>query len=197
MFKTLIRTAVVAVGMALATAPAIATPVFQGGSFGWGGAIRDTAPTSHDVTSTPLELNLSSPTLSLSGWDGSFDPLDPASITLADNPIIFNAANVDDFSWTDPGLGTFTATSVVPCTAGGNAACYDILGTFTPGSDYSNHTAFNADEKWNMTQVGGPGHTISYSGTFVALPEPLTISIFGVGLFAIGYGSLRRRKRAG
>jgi hypothetical protein len=140
--------------------------------------------------------------------------LNPASFTLLNgtqdftgvpnttqNNTAFDLGNLGSFGFNDPLLGTFVATSIVNQTfnAATSALSFSVLGNYTTGTDFTNSgTTLTADEAFSLTQVGGPTTAISISATFFSpaqpslVPEPMTMTLFGAGLAALGL--VRRRK---
>jgi hypothetical protein len=113
----------------------------------------------------------------------------------ANTPVTMGATFTKSFT---TGLGLFTeALTVTSVTIGTTSRDIDAVGTITcatctltPSTVY--YTAA-------YTQDGGSGHQINASFTDsttppTTVPEPLTLSLFGVGL--AGAAALRRRKKA-
>src|SRR5581483_8627444 len=113
---------------------------------------------------------------------------------------------ISSFDFSDAGVGSFTASGLNAAPvfdSGTHALSFLVLGSFTPGSDFDPGSPLTADAAFSLTQAGGPGTAISISATFFSpqvlpppppsSPEPVTISLFGAGLAALGV--VRRRRR--
>lgn len=204
MLKRFAALAVSAAALAIATTGAQAAPAFTAGSFAVSLDPSTSELTTTSVTNTPLIITLSSPgEFDFGSGTGSFAGLTDIGIALNGGTTL-NFTVAADFSFSSTTFGNFTASTVTQngagCgSSGPNAACYTVAGMFTPGSDFSTHTAVTADEIWTLNQSGGAGNAISLSATFhapeISVPEPLTISLFGAGLAGLGF-SARRRKAA-
>lgn len=178
-------------------AAAVAAPVFTTGSFGYGLPNKTTS----DVTTVTVIQNYGK--VVMQSVDGSFvgflAPLDTFTVP---NPT--NFGSLASFSWSMGGVGSFAATSIVkgPVTSGTQAtAIWYIYGTYTVGSDYANAGAvLGAIKTISLTQTGGPGHAISYSGSVYVpppnsnIPEPATLILLGSGALLLGFRSRRKRK---
>jgi hypothetical protein len=182
--------------MITATA-ALAAPVFTTGSFGYGLPNSTTS----DVTTVTVIQNYGEVVLqSVTGdFTGFLAPLDMFAVP---SPTDFNS--LASFSWPMGGIGSFAATSIVKgditMTGPQATAIWYIYGTFTVGSDYANAgTELEAIKTISLTQTGGPGRAISYSGTVYVsggnsnIPEPATLLLIGSGALLLGFR--RRRKR--
>jgi hypothetical protein len=198
--------------LALATTSANAA-VFNQGSFALTGFVN-LSGSSNNVTTTPLDIDLTSSTVNIGSPTGDFDPVVGSSVmslVLTNGAsLTFNTTNAADFNFASTLLGTFTASTVTENGAGcgstgPNTVCYSIFGAFTPGSSYTNSGSLvpgGADEIWTLNQTGGAGQSISFSATFNSpavttnVPEPITISLFGAGLAGLGFGSRRRKAAA-
>ena len=188
-----------AIALAL-TAGAVAVPAhavpFVGGSL----VISALTDTTTDLA-TAMSFNLNPASYTLENGTQDFAGIAPTVISDSS----FNV-NLSSFNFSDPALGSFTATGVTDHTFNSttHAASFIVLGNYTAGTDFSNAgSVFTADEAFSLTQVGGPGTGVSISATFFSpqvvpggggssVPEPVTISIFGAGLMAIGWARRRR-----
>jgi hypothetical protein len=121
--------------------------------------------------------------------------------TITDPPgftLLGGGAVSSSYSFTSA-MGTFTATSeftIAPATA--HALNIDLVGTWSPtAASGLTLGPTPAELIANFTQVGGAGTAISYGGTltttFSPIPEPISLSVLGMGL--IGLGIVRRRKK--
>jgi hypothetical protein len=181
--------------MACASTAYAAPALYTTGSF----AIDAFTGVIQDVTSVST-FQLSSTTVAIGSPAGSMALVSlPPTLTLGSTAA--NFAVPASLNFTDAGLGAFTATSANSVPSAPNTATWDVLGSFTAGTDWTNAgDTFTANEIWDLTQTGGPGNAISIAATFhapaVALgtPEPMTLALFGSGLAALAV--VRRRKRA-
>jgi hypothetical protein len=184
--------------MACASTAAQALPTYGTGSFAYG-AITSTMSAVQTTSSfTMVPANITPQQVSASGSMAAVTL--PASLAVT-SPLVFKTASAATFDFSDPGLGSFVATTVsAQLSTTANFAEYEVDGVFTVGSDFANAgKTFTADEAWSMTQVKGPNSSISMSGTFfaplvpVTIPEPTTLALLGSGL--AGLAIARRRKR--
>jgi hypothetical protein len=201
-FGKFLGTAAVLATLSVAATSAQATP-YVTGSF----AFDAPSTTTTAVTSTTqfLVASISTATPTPTGdFVGQVFP----SILSSPGTIDFTTPGTEPtlaaFDWTAAGLGSFEANSVVflgSGTLGGFAfVSYGVLGDFTVGSDWSNSgTVLSGSETWSCNQTNGAGNAIRCGGTFnapasVTVPEPITLSLFGVGL--AGAAAFRRRRRS-
>jgi hypothetical protein len=159
-------------------------------------AIQATTSTT-TALSTTTAFALSSPTNLVSGA-GDFTGLSASAIT-GFGPTL-DMSNLSTFNFSDAGIGSFVATpgTLHILSNGGGVLSFDLVGTYTIGSDFSNAgSTMTADETFSLTQTNGAG-AISISGTFQSpqnvVPEPMTLAVFGASL--AGLGVLRRRTKA-
>jgi hypothetical protein len=65
--------------------------------------------------------------------------------------------------------------------------------------DNTNNAHFDEESNGNHDQdhpPGPDGTCASFSGGVTAVPEPITMLLFGAGLAGVGYAAKRRRERA-
>jgi hypothetical protein len=107
------------------------------------------------------------------------------------------------FTFGNATYGMFTATSPFVAILGNNvngiptSLTLNMLGTYVGGA--VGGTAVPAEFTLSFTQAGGPGNSISTSGTLVipppAVPEPASIAMLGLGLGFVGFGVRRSRRK--
>ena len=187
-----------AAAFAVCLLPAYAVPAsaipFSSGSFAFSGSTSTTS----NVNTTSI-FALAGGTISPGSTAGDFASIVmPGTLSLVD-PIDFTIFS--DFDFTDAGLGSFLASSVSKISNTVGAPAWNIIGTFTVGTDFTNvGDVLSANEIWSLTQSGGPGNVISLSGTFHSpaiptnLPEPATLLMFVAGLGAAGAAGRRKRQ---
>jgi PEP-CTERM motif len=181
-----------AAAMMACAGAAQAAPTYTLGSFAIDAFTNFTGP-----VATQSQFVLTSTTVSTGSPTGSFTMVTLPSLMLGTGAANFGAPASLNFS--DAGLGKFAATAAVSIASPANTATWDVVGTFTPGTDWANNGAvLTANEIWSLTQTGGPGNAISISATFhspsvAIIPEPMTLALLGSGL--AGLAVARRRKR--
>ena len=188
----------VTLGLALATPNVHADFV---GSFG----VNGNTPAANPTMSLSTATNFTFSNMTSNGnTSGGFSGIGLASGT-AFTTTTFTPAALTGFSFSNPTFGTFSQTSMaVVISQGFNGAvltseAFRILGTFVGGPVGATPTA--ASFTISFTQTGGPGTSISSSGTLNipptgAVPEPASAVMLGLGLAAIGGVTLRRQRQA-
>ena len=186
---------VVSFGLGLTVSQADAAFV---GSFGINGNTPSANPTMSLATATNFTFsNMTSNGNTSGGFTGigltGGTAFTTGTLTLG-TPTGFSLAN-DTF-------GTFTQTTTALMISQGfdsgvlTSEAFRILGTFVGGPVGTVGTA--ASFTISFTQTGGPGTSISSSGTvdippLGAVPEPASAAMLGLGLLSVGGIALRRR----
>lgn len=97
-------------------------------------------------------------------------------------------------------FGTFSLQSLVEEQSGSGFRSFLVLGDFVGGTlgGPLNPSPAPAEFRISFTQSGGEGSTISSSATmtFVAVPEPSTLALLGLGGFAVALKLAQRRRGA-
>lgn len=192
--KPFLKSSALALVLALGASAAASAGPFTSGSM----VVSASTNTTTDVASTTV-FTLNPASFTVGNGTGDFLGL---SLTQADAS--FDLGTPTSFDFTDAGVGSFAASSITPPTfdATNHALSFLVLGNYTTGTDFSPSATLTADEAFSLTQIGGPGTAISVSATFFSpevlppppsSPEPVTISLFGAGLAALGV--VRRRRK--
>ena len=145
-------------------------------------------------TATQFGLGSASQTFSVGAVGiGSFS-LIPIGTIVPLPAALFNLASVASFDFTSPTVGTFTPTTITTSNQTATTLDLTLFGGFVPGTLFgAGATApTGAVETLRFTQTS-PG-VITLAGTFaVPVPEPLPISLIGLGLVGLlALGSRRK-----
>lgn len=187
----------------LSLSPAAATAI--SGSDTLGAVVSSTNETSGNLgTSTTITLSSANMTFSLLAVGaGDFNVI-PIDTMVSLTGTTLDLTNKATFAFNDAAFGDFNPTSISVFGQTPTTLSIFLTGTFTPGTLFpSGSTApLGASENISLTQTNQG--VISLGGTFasppqntpVPTPEPMTITLLGAGLTAIGLIGRRRARKA-
>jgi hypothetical protein len=137
-------------------------------------------------------LNNNSNTLDFSTYTPAF--------TLLQFNVPLNLANITSFTFGNASFGTFTASSYVVTTSTATNVSFLIYGTFDPGTNFPGTkqdltpTSLNIGFTKAGTAVSASG-TLSSPPVGLAVPEPASMTLAGLGALGLAFGAYRRRQQ--
>lgn len=181
--KKVLWAALAASTLAMAT-PAMAVPIAAGSNLSIGGIDNVTATQITFPGSQRLDLSF-----------GSFAGLGSCVACVALNTITYSPAVSSGLLFTINNnflTATFTLDSGAMATVkAGSPGSIDILGT-----GIATLTGFEATRgNIAFTTQNGVTNAVTFSATVVAVPEPISLGLFGAGL--LGLGLVRRARKQG
>jgi len=188
-------------GLAL-TGQASATPIT--GSDTVGASVLSSNEVGTNLGSaTQITLASASETFSvLATGVGSFSAI-PIGTTVPLASAVLDLNSLASFAFSSATVGTFNPTMLSIYGQTPTSLNIFLTGDFTPGSLFGPGATALAGASENLAFTQTNGGVISFSGTFaspptanpavVAVPEPLTLTLFGAGL--IGVTMLRGRRK--
>ena len=191
---SLVRRTALILPLVLASAATTAQAAFMG-SFGINANIPSISPTNGLAGATSFTID----SMATNGVStGDFGSIATGTIFTGST---FTLGMSTGFSFSNDTLGTFTQTVAPVLTSVGmtggitTSESFYILGTYSGGTVGA---ATPASFTVSFTQNGGPGNSISASGTlnippFGAVPEPASVALLAIGMVGSGVVALRRR----
>ena len=196
--RTLVTfTASLLVGFAFA-GPTFATPIT--GSDTVSAAVSSSNAAGGNLgTATQFTLGSASQTFSVGAVGSGSFALIPVGTTVPLPSASFNLANLASFGFTSPTVGTFTPTAITSFNKTPTSLDLFLTGGFTPGTLFgAGATAPLGVSETLDFDLTSPG-VIALTGTFAAppaaspVPEPLPISLIGIGLIGLMVFGSRRK----
>ena len=194
LMHSLIRRCAFVLPLVLASAASTTQAAFNG-SFGINANIPSISPTDGLAGATSFTIaSMATNGVTTGGFAGI-----PTMTTFTG--ATFTLGMSTGFSFSNADFGTFTQTVAPVLTSVGmtggitTSESFYILGTYSGGAVGA---ATPASFTVSFTQNGGPGNSISASGTlnippFAAVPEPASVALLAIGMVGSGVVALRRR----